>query len=183
MNNQIQNQVEVQPQNKKAGKGKTFAIVILVLLVLGLGGYIAYDKIFNNEVKNYKTEIQNLKKQLDLLKVENEQVDNETTVTENTNTETTSNGHIDAVYSISTSDYTSTVVLFKSGKCVSSSHMEYNLCNYDISGDKLNLHFEGSMLSGDGNPSTKTYNILKHDMMEFIKIADGSNNDELKRLQ
>ena len=187
MDNQIKNQVEVQPKNQKRGKGKTVAIVILLILLLGAIGYITYDKALNKETENYKNEVQDLKKQLNSLKTENEQIKNSTTEqstnTENQNINDENNEYIDAVYSISTTDYTSTVVLFKSGKCVSNSHMEYNLCTYDIKGDKLNLHFGGSMLSGDGNPYTKTYNILKHDMMEFIKITDGSNNDELKRLQ
>ncbi len=51
MNNQIENQVEVQLQNKKAGKGKIFAIIILVILLLGAVGYIAYDKFFTKEIK------------------------------------------------------------------------------------------------------------------------------------
>ena len=54
MGNQIENQVEVQPQNKKSGKGLIPVVVVLVLLVLGLGGYIAYDKFSVTE--NGKTE-------------------------------------------------------------------------------------------------------------------------------
>ena len=187
MDNQIENQVDVQPNNQKSGKGKTVAIIILTILLLGAVAYIAYDKVLNKENENYKNEVQDLKNQLNSLKTENTQLKNsvteQNTTTDNQNAKTDNNGYIDAVYSISNTDYTSTVVLFKSGKCVSNSHMEYNLCTYDIKGDKLNLHFKGSMLSGDGNPYTETYNILKHDMMEFIKITDGSNNDELKRLQ
>ena len=45
MENQIENQVQVQPKNQKSGKGLIVVIVILVLLVLGLGGYIVYDKV------------------------------------------------------------------------------------------------------------------------------------------
>ncbi len=42
---------------EKKSKGKTIVIVILVLAVLGLGGYIIYDKLLNNEVKEpVKTE-------------------------------------------------------------------------------------------------------------------------------
>lgn len=187
MDNQIENQVEAQQKNQKSGKGKTAAIIILMILLLGAIGYIAYDKVLNKESENYKNEAKDLKNQLKSLKIENTQLKNsvieQSINTGNQNVSTDNNGYIDAVYSISNADYTSTVVLFKSGKCVSNSHMEYNLCTYDIKGDKLNLHFKGSMLSGDGNPYTETYNILKHDMMEFIKITDGSNNDELKRLQ
>ena len=51
MDNQIENQVEVQPQNKKSGKGKTVAIIILVILLLGAVGYIAYDKVFMKKTK------------------------------------------------------------------------------------------------------------------------------------
>ena len=51
MDNQIENQVEVRPQNKKNGKGLISVVVILVLLVLGFGGYIVYDKVFNKETK------------------------------------------------------------------------------------------------------------------------------------
>ena len=57
MENQTENQVETQPKNQKSGKGKTVAIIILVSLVLGLGGYIAYDKVFTKETKEIeKTE-------------------------------------------------------------------------------------------------------------------------------
>ncbi len=49
MDNQIENQVEVQPKKQKSGKGLIALVVVLVLLVLGLGGYIAYDKVFTKE--------------------------------------------------------------------------------------------------------------------------------------
>ena len=58
MDNQIENQVEVQPKKQKSGKGLIPVVVILVLLVLGLVGYIVYDKVFTNEIKEPdKTEI------------------------------------------------------------------------------------------------------------------------------
>ena len=34
MDNQIENQVDVQPNNQKSGKGKTVAIIILTILLL-----------------------------------------------------------------------------------------------------------------------------------------------------
>ena len=54
MDNQIENQVEVRPQNKKSGKGLILVVVILVLLVLGLCGYIVYDKVFNKETNEHE---------------------------------------------------------------------------------------------------------------------------------
>lgn len=35
--------------NEKKGTGKTIAIIVLVLLILGLGGYIAYDKMLSKK--------------------------------------------------------------------------------------------------------------------------------------
>ena len=59
MDNQIENQVEVQPKNQKSGKGLIPVVVILVLIVLGLGGYIVYDKVVTKETKEpEKTETQ-----------------------------------------------------------------------------------------------------------------------------
>ncbi len=35
-------------ENKKSSKGLTILIIILIICVLGLGGYIVYDKVFDN---------------------------------------------------------------------------------------------------------------------------------------
>ncbi|MBR3363222.1 MAG: hypothetical protein IKG40_04825 [Bacilli bacterium] len=61
-------------ENKKS-TGKTLAIIILVILLLGTVGYIAYDKLLNendNEtnIKNYQNDIKSLKNELETLKNE-----------------------------------------------------------------------------------------------------------------
>lgn len=80
MNNQIENQVEVQPKNQKSGKGKTFAIVILVLLVLGLGGFIAYREYTNNnEIDKLSGKIEDLEKQIQNTNTNTSVVENQKT--------------------------------------------------------------------------------------------------------
>ncbi len=51
-------------ENKKS-TGKTVAIIILVLLVLGLGGYIAYDKVIVKESRETEEPIKTEKKVVD----------------------------------------------------------------------------------------------------------------------
>ena len=46
--------MENQIESQKSGKGTKFVIFILVLAVLGLGGYIAYDKLYKKDVKEPK---------------------------------------------------------------------------------------------------------------------------------
>ena len=76
MENQIENQVQVQPKNQKSGKGKNVAIIILIILLLGAIGYISYDKFMNkndNEttIQNYKNNIKTLKNEIETLKSNN----------------------------------------------------------------------------------------------------------------
>ena len=82
---------------------------------------------------------------------------------------------IDAAYSWTTeNNFTTTVILFKTGKCVVNRSMEYNLCEYEIKDNKLNLHFDADM--SHDNPYTVTYDILENNNIK------SSNNDELKRM-
>lgn len=58
-------------EKKKSSKGKTVFIIILILVILGLGGYIYYSMTTNDKtIKNYKDDINNLKKENKDLKKE-----------------------------------------------------------------------------------------------------------------
>lgn len=161
---------------------KNIVIALLLIIIILMGGTFYYlytnqDKIFEKcNCPKTKCDEQVTEKK-DSVKEQEE-------TNKNSDLIANENGYIDAVYSFTTTEnVTTTVVLFSSGKCAFSTSMSYNLCNYDITDNKLNLHFPGSMLFGDGKPYTDTYEIIEHDMMQFIKKTNDTNSIELKRLQ
>lgn len=59
---------------EKKGKGKTIIIVILVFAVLGLGGYIAYDKVNeSNTTNSLEKEVKQLNNEIATLKTEKQE--------------------------------------------------------------------------------------------------------------
>lgn len=138
-----------------------------------MGGYIAYDKMLNKETDNYKIEIQDLQKQLESLKTENQQIKNSATEEDNKNV------YMDAAYGRTTlNGDTTTVILFKNGKCIFSASMEYKIGKYTIEDKKSSLTFEGP----ENTTITQIYNMIEQNDGSYIKLVDEPNSEGLKRL-
>ena len=57
-------------EEKKKGKGLVVALVLFILVSIGLGGYIAYDKVLNKEEVKTKTEEKKKNKNVEVKKEE-----------------------------------------------------------------------------------------------------------------
>ena len=122
-------------EEKKKGKGSVVVIIILLLIIIGLCGFIYYDKFLSNnskvdaEVDNKETK-KEVEKETDTDKEEVE-IEEEATAED-------TNGYVEKVYSWSENGNTRTIVLFKSGSCVSTSNYEYTAkCRYKIENNKI----------------------------------------------
>ncbi len=121
---------------KKKGKGSLVVIIILLLIIIGLCGFICYDKFLSNNSKvDAEVDNKETKKEVETdTDTDKEETEEATTVEEDTN------GYVEKVYSWSENNTTRTIVLFKSGSCVSTSNYEYTAhCTYKIDNNKLIL--------------------------------------------
>ena len=122
---------------KKKGKGSVVVIIILLLIIIGLCGFICYDKFLSNNSK-VDAEVENKETKKEVEKETYTDKDEVEGVEEATTEDT--NGYVEKVYSWSENNTTRTIVLFKSGSCVSTSNYEYTAhCKYKIENNKLIL--------------------------------------------
>ncbi|MBR3229357.1 MAG: hypothetical protein IKF91_00865 [Bacilli bacterium] len=155
---------------------KNIVIAILLIAVVLMGGTFYYlytnqDKILNKcNCPKSKCDEKAVEKN------DNTKIEEEANI--NSDTKANGNGLIDAVYSYTSTESATTVVLFSTGKCVETNAMEYRVCEYEIEGNKINMHFEADMTHD--NPYTITYDLLDNNN---IKLSGSQNNIELKRLQ
>lgn len=152
-------------ENQKKGTGKTVMIIILILLVIGLGGYIAYDKITNkDENKNLQNEVKRLSTEITTLKEEQANIQNQKSQ-ESVKTEQTNNSFINAVYygysdenGVQSNSY---LILFNDGNFINS-HVRSHTQNgtYTISNGNIVLNYSGdNPAAGQSEPTSITANI------------------------
>lgn len=152
-------------------KGKNIIIIILLFIIIILGStfyylYINKDKILA-KCKCEKTNC-----------IEQETKKNSTIKEDDLKSEE-KNKTIDAAYSWTTTDnITTTVILFKNGKCIENNSMEYRTGEYEISDNKINMIFKADMTHD--TPYTITYDILPSNN---IKLSSSQSDIELIRMQ
>lgn len=151
---------------EKKGKGGLIVLILALLLVcIGLGSFIFINKdkliekenVVDCDDKEDKTDID------DVTDLEEET----TEIGDNSEDNSNEDNYTEKVYYLDGS----TIVLFKSGKCLTANSQEYTPhCTYNIDNNILNLT-RTTIGSNDGSQSTYVYNIIIENNEEYIVLS------------
>lgn len=165
-------------EKKKGNGGLIVLVVISLLLCIGMGCFIFInkEKLTAKENTEVSEEKDNKSKNNNIKDSKEENIVQEDTTVNNV-TEN-DNNYTEKVYSWNGS----TIVLFKSGKCVVTSGQEYTAhCNYNLDNNSINITRYKTGPSA-GIETTYTYNITLENGEEYI-VSSTNNDDRYKLLK